>query len=76
MDPKEIARLKADRSVIWLDDVRCRLKDDPAWFTRRIAPVDPLPRSAPSKPEEKKGPRGGCYTEGVTKEGRPYRRYF
>ena len=28
------------------------------------------------KPEVKKGPRGGRYTEDKTKDGRPYRRYF
>jgi hypothetical protein len=27
-------------------------------------------------PQEKRGPRGGRYTEGRTKDGRPYRRYF
>ena len=27
-------------------------------------------------PAVKRGPRGGNYTEAVTKEGRPYRRYF
>ncbi len=26
--------------------------------------------------ETQYGPRGGRYTEGTTKEGRPYRRYF
>jgi hypothetical protein len=29
-----------------------------------------------SSPRIKRGPRGGQYTDGVTKEGRPYRRYF
>lgn len=29
-----------------------------------------------SSPEVKKGKRGGRYTEDVTKDGRPYRRYF
>jgi hypothetical protein len=28
------------------------------------------------KPETKHGPQGGKYTEGKTKDGRPYRRYF
>jgi hypothetical protein len=28
------------------------------------------------KPEIKQGPQGGRYTEGKTKDGRPYRRYF
>ena len=28
------------------------------------------------KPEIKEGKRGGTYTEDVTKDGRPYRRYF
>ena len=28
------------------------------------------------KPEVKRGPRGGRYTEDRTKDGRPYRRYF
>ena len=28
------------------------------------------------KPQIKKGPRGGRYTEDKTKDGRPYRRYF
>lgn len=27
-------------------------------------------------PAVRRGPRGGKYTEAVTKEGRPYRRYF
>ena len=31
-------------------------------------------RSGP--PKVKRGPRGGQYTEGLTKEGRKYRRYF
>ncbi len=29
-----------------------------------------------SKPQKKRGPRGGRYTEARTKDGRPYRRYF
>lgn len=27
-------------------------------------------------PVSKRGPRGGQYTEAITKDGRPYRRYF
>ena len=29
-----------------------------------------------SRPQIKIGPRGGAYTEDVTKDGRPYRRYY
>lgn len=29
-----------------------------------------------ASPATKNGPRGGRYTEDVTKDGRPYRRYF
>ena len=29
-----------------------------------------------SSPQIKNGPRGGRYTDDVTKDGRPYRRYF
>ena len=32
--------------------------------------------SVPSSPAFRTGSRGGKYTEAVTKEGRPYRRYF
>ncbi|EHA60524.1 hypothetical protein [Synechococcus sp. WH 8016] len=32
--------------------------------------------SVPSTPAVRTGSRGGKYTEAVTKEGRPYRRYF
>ena len=76
MDPEEIAKLKADPSVIWLDEVRYRLKGDPNWLTRRTRPVDPIPRRSNSPPEIKRGTRGGRYTEARTKDGRPYRRYF
>jgi len=57
----------------WLEATRLRagLKADgskPDW----------IGKSAPSddKPIEKRGPRGGRYTEDRTKDGRPYRRYF
>ena len=33
-------------------------------------------QSVPSSPAVRTGPRGGKYTEAVTKEGRKYRRYF
>jgi hypothetical protein len=33
-------------------------------------------RAAGGSPVTKEGPRGGRYTEGVTRDGRPYRRYF
>ena len=59
-------------------------------YTRKIVeleaktPFVALPRSSTSyprvykspKPQVKKGPRGGRYTEDKTKDGRPYRRYF
>jgi hypothetical protein len=32
--------------------------------------------AASVKPEIKRGPRGGRYTEDTTRDGRPYRRYF
>ena len=38
-------------------------------------PTDPSP-AMDLRPEIKKGPRGGRYTEDTTKDGVPYRRYF
>ena len=38
---------------------------------RQVKPVNPLDPA-----QEHVGPRGGRYTKGKTKEGRPYRRYF
>jgi hypothetical protein len=44
-----------------------------------VVAVDPPPekqgRSIPLFPNLKVGPRGGVYTDDVTKDGRPYRRY-
>ena len=57
-------------------------------YTRRIVELEaktpfvaPQSKSIPnqivdSKPKVKTGKRGGRYTEDVTKDGRPYRRYF
>ena len=59
-------------------------------YTRKIVELEAQtpfvapPRSSTSyprvykspKPQVKKGPRGGRYTEDKTKDGRPYRRYF
>ena len=59
-------------------------------YTRKIVEMEaktpfvaPPSKSTPSrivykssKPQIKKGPRGGRYTEDKTKDGRPYRRYF
>ena len=59
-------------------------------YTRKIVEMEakkpfiaPPSKSTPSrivykspKPQIKRGPRGGRYTEDKTKDGRPYRRYF
>ena len=57
-------------------------------YTRRIVELEaktpfvaPPSKSIPNqivttKPKVKTGKRGGRYTEDVTKDGRPYRRYF
>lgn len=39
-------------------------------------PAPPPPPPPPPAPEIRIGPRGGLYTEDITKDGRPYRRYF
>ena len=44
-------------------------KVEAAILRAESAPID-------DKPVEKRGPRGGRYTEDRTKDGRPYRRYF
>lgn len=36
----------------------------------------PMPHSMDTTEQIRMGPRGGRYTEAVTREGRPYRRYF
>jgi hypothetical protein len=40
--------------------------------------ITPLPDNWKDllKPDREVGPRGGRYTRGLTKDGRPYRRYF
>ena len=49
-------------------------------FDEQFSPPEPEPERLffpmSSEPEVKHGPRGGRYTEDVTKDGRPYRRYF
>ena len=72
--------LKNDPTVIWLDDNRYRLADDPEYVSRSTKPID-VPEqfraeSSARSPETKYGPRGGRYTEDRTKDGRPCRRYF
>ena len=42
----------------------------PAKIDGNYVPLPDLPK------EVKKGKKGGRYTEDVTKDGRPYRRYF
>ena len=79
-DPEEIARLRKDPTVRWLDSTRYRLKDDPRWLVRRTErppALDPNPKRPPgSPPQVKRGARGVRYTDAKTKDGRPYRRYF
>jgi hypothetical protein len=63
----ELHRYKACRQR----EARARLQD---YMNSKI-------RSQPSgvlnrKPEVRYGPRGGRYTDDITRDGRPYRRYF
>ena len=56
-DPEEIARLKKDPTVRWLDSTRYRLKDDPRWLVRRTErppALDPNPKRPPGSPPQSK----------------------
>ena len=50
-----------------------------AWYKYESDSANPKAEysgSPPSPPLKKVGPRGGRYTDDVTKDGRPYRRYY
>jgi len=55
-----------------LDEAKAKAEAD---WDPSMMKNEPLPREQPS-PTPKKGPRGGRYTDGITKDGRRYRRYF
>ena len=54
----------------WDDEAIKKLSKKSVEFAEQV------PKPKPSAPPEKQGPRGGRYTEAVTKDGRRYRRYF
>ncbi len=83
MFEQSVKRLKSDPTVIWIDEVRYRLASDPPYVTRSIEQIKVPERYRAEEnrvsariPETQYGPRGGRYTEDITKEGRRYRRYF
>jgi hypothetical protein len=52
-----------------------RVEDPRGWWSPRGG-IGIGGSSSPGPSQPKTGPRGGRYTEAVTKDGRPYRRYF
>ena len=75
---RKIVELEAEKSGISPASPRLNIeptgKVDPSFYTPRVNyPSYVNNRKKP--PVIKIGPRGGRYTEDVTKEGRPYRRY-
>ena len=75
---RKIVELEAEKSGISPASPRLNIeptgKVDPGFYTpRKEYPSYVSNRKKPSV--IKIGPRGGRYTEDVTKEGRPYRRY-
>ena len=75
---RKIVEMEAEKSGISPASPRLNIeptgKVDPGFYTpREEYPSYVSNRKKP--PVIKIGPRGGRYTEDVTKEGRPYRRY-
>ena len=75
---RKIVELEAEKAGISPASPRLNIKPtgkvDPSFYS----PRDNYPSNLNNRkkpPVIKIGPRGGRYTEDVTKEGRPYRRY-
>jgi hypothetical protein len=67
----------------WLADLHKRLdeaeaKAEAEWDLSKMTnePIGESWEKVEQPPKPKRGPRGGRYTDSVTKDGVPYRRYF
>ena len=67
----------------WLADLhkglnKAEAKAEAEWESSQMTneTVGDIWQKVEQPPKPKLGPRGGRYTDGVTKEGVPYRRYF
>jgi hypothetical protein len=71
-DPEERRQWLADLHKS-LDEAQAKASAD--WDPSMLK-NEPLQNPQKSPPIAKRGPRGGRYTEALTDDGRPYRRYF
>ena len=75
--PPEPPEKTPDERRQWLADLHKGLDEADARAEAEWAPSmmtnEPLNQTSPTP---KRGPRGGRYTDGITKDGRRYRRYF
>lgn len=78
-EPQEKEESAADRERREMYERMANYEGSPEYqaMLERNGGVAPGQKSSPSKSLKfYSGPRGGKYTKGVTKDGRPYRRYF
>lgn len=69
---REAGFVKSDGRLNWDGFIRLAAERG----IRRTPSRLPLGTSTSGAPSTRIGPRGGRYTEAITREGRPYRRYF
>ena len=76
---RKLVEMEAEKSGILPASPRLNIKPtgkiDPDFYTPRVNYPTSV-KNTKKPPEVKRGPRGGRYTEDITEDGRPYRRYF